>query len=146
MFKLHKPDDYIVGGGYFVRSTVLPTYLAWETFGVKNGTNSLAELNNRIAKYRSRNNIADGNPQIGCIILTEPFFLERSEWIPAPENWNCSIVQGKTYTTDEPIGQRMYQEVTNRLSAYYSLLSGKRYSTGLMQLYALLYIVINYTM
>lgn len=130
LFKLHKPDDYIVGGGYFVRSTVLPTYLAWETFGVKNGTHSLAELNNRIAKYRSRNNIADSTPQIGCIILTEPFFLERSEWIPAPENWNYSIVQGKTYTTDEPIGQRMYQEVTNRLSVYYSLLSGKRYSTG----------------
>ncbi|MCD7955974.1 MAG: hypothetical protein LUG93_09560 [Lachnospiraceae bacterium] len=29
LFKLHKPDDYIVGGGYFVRSTVLPTYMAY---------------------------------------------------------------------------------------------------------------------
>ena len=74
LFKLHSPQDFIVGGGFFVKYSLVPTYLAWDAFGIKNGTRSLKELNNRINKYRGRNNIVQNNPQIGCIILTEPFF------------------------------------------------------------------------
>ena len=32
LFKLHSPDDYIVGDGLFAHSTVLPVSLAWEEF------------------------------------------------------------------------------------------------------------------
>ena len=38
LFKLHSPRNYIVGGGFFVRFSILPTYLAWSAFGIKNGT------------------------------------------------------------------------------------------------------------
>ena len=116
LFKLHSPQDFIVGGGFFVKYSLVPTYLAWDAFGIKNGTRSLKELNNRINKYRGRNNIVQNNPQIGCIILTEPFFFNESEWIPVPNDWKSSIVQGKTYDTDTAIGKRLYNDVVDRLS------------------------------
>ena len=33
LFKLHSPDDFIVGGGFFAASAILPVGLAWEIFG-----------------------------------------------------------------------------------------------------------------
>jgi len=36
-FKLHSPRNYVVVGGFFVRFTVLPCFLAWDAFGAKNG-------------------------------------------------------------------------------------------------------------
>jgi hypothetical protein len=32
LFKLHSPDNFIAGGGHFVRYSALPTSLAWECF------------------------------------------------------------------------------------------------------------------
>ena len=52
LFKLHYPDNYIVGGGFFVRFSLLPSFLAWDAFGERNGAFSLDELNKRILKYR----------------------------------------------------------------------------------------------
>lgn len=115
LFKLHSPRNYIVGGGFFVRFSILPTYLAWQAFGIKNGVLSLDELNRRIEKYRQRNGIEQMNPQIGCIILTEPFFFDEAEWIPVPTDWSNSIVQGKTYDTGNEIGKRLYSAVQERL-------------------------------
>lgn len=115
LFKLHSPWNYIVGGGYFVKYSLLPTYLAWEAFGEKNGTSSLGELNKAIEKYRSKNNIVVENPQIGCIILTDIFYFDEQDWIPAPENFSKSIVQGKRYYTESEDGLRIFQEVEARL-------------------------------
>lgn len=117
LFKLHAPRNYIVGGGFFVRFSILPTYLAWQAFGIKNGVRDLDELNRRILKYRQRNGIEFTNPQIGCIILTEPFFFDESDWIPVPKDWKNSIVQGKTYDSDDAIGNRLYCTVQERLQA-----------------------------
>ena len=115
LFKLHAPQNYIVGGGYFVKYSLLPTYLAWAAFGEKNGTPSLQELNSAIEKYRSRNNIIVHNPQIGCIILTDVFYFDEHDWIPAPENFSRSIVQGKRYYTENADGMKLFQEVQERL-------------------------------
>lgn len=115
LFKLHSPNNYIVGGGFFVRFSIFPTYLAWQAFGIKNGSRNLKELNDRIIKYRSRNDIAVENPQIGCIILTEPFYFERQDWIPVPEDWSNSIVQGKRYDTNNTIGLKLYKQVMERI-------------------------------
>ena len=35
LFKLHAPHNYIVGGGYYVRFSALPPFLAWQAFGEK---------------------------------------------------------------------------------------------------------------
>src|SRR5437588_2884476 len=52
LFKLHSPDDFIVGGGFFLRWTSLPASLAWDAFGEKNGARSFAEMRSRIERYR----------------------------------------------------------------------------------------------
>lgn len=116
LFKLHAPQNFIVGGGFFVRFSQLPIYLAWDAFGTKNGTKTLDQLYQRIEKYRSRNNMVSTNPMIGCIILTDPFFFEKEDWIPVPKDWNGNIVQGKTYDTSTKAGQLLNEEVRERLS------------------------------
>lgn len=119
LFKLHSPNNYIVGGGYFVNYSILPTFLAWEAFGVKNGTDSLENLNRAVLKYKRRSNIRKPDLQIGCIILTEPFFFDRENWIPVPDNWKNNIVSGKTYTTDEEDGRKLFQQLQNKLHLQY---------------------------
>jgi len=116
LFKLHAPHDYIVGGGYFVRFNILPSFLAWEAFGEKNGTQSFEELEHRIAKYRKR---TDVNPEIGCIMLASPFFFPESEWISAPVDWGKSIVQGKTYDSDTLVGRALLDAVFERIGKPY---------------------------
>lgn len=41
LFKLHSPNNFIVGGGFFAHSTLLPVSLAWESFGIANGAATL---------------------------------------------------------------------------------------------------------
>ena len=116
LFKLHSPLNYIAGGGFFVRHSFLPISLAWEAFGDKNGTADYYGFSNAIRKYRKSSQRTEPDPVIGCIILSSPFFFERSEWIPVPEDWSPNIVQGKTYDTGTIVGRRLYQEVQDRLS------------------------------
>ena len=116
LFKLHAPLNYIVGGGFFVRhSQRLPVSMAWEMFGEKNGVANFTTFLNKIRAYRRRKGDLDPDPKIGCIVLTEPFFFPREEWIPVPEDWSNSIVQGKGYTTSTPIGARTWAQVQDRL-------------------------------
>lgn len=114
LFKLHAPRNYIVGGGFFVRSTPLPPFLAWEAFGEKNGTKSYQEFLQRLERYRGRNSI-NSVYQVGCNILTEPFWFAESDWISVP-SWSNSIVRGKSYSTVDAVGARLYQDVTDRIS------------------------------
>lgn len=114
LFKLHAPRNHIVGGGFFVRSTSLPPFLAWEAFGEKNGTKTYQEFLQRLDKYRNRNGI-DSVYQVGCNILTEPFWFEENDWIPAP-SWSNSIVKGKSYNTEDEVGAKLYHDVIERIS------------------------------
>jgi putative restriction endonuclease len=115
LFKLHSPDNFIAGGGFFVSHSSLPLSLAWEAFGEKNGAASLEALRAMIEKFRS-NKPREHDPIIGCTILANPFFLQRQEWIPAPSNWAPSIVQGKSYESEERIGAKLWAEVQARLA------------------------------
>lgn len=121
LFKLHSPLNYIAGGGFFVRHSFLPVSLAWETFEQKNGAETFENFHSMIMRLRQQRAGFDPDPMIGCIILAEPFFLPREEWIPAPSNWRPSIVQGKTYTMDEPIGATLWTMVQERLVRYRQL-------------------------
>lgn len=115
LFKLHKPQHVIAGGGFFVSQAALPLSLAWEAFGNKNGVESIGELRRRISAYRRDK---ETDPTIGCIVLEAPFFFAEEDWIPAPENWANSIVQGKTYDTADSIGANVWAQVEERLDAY----------------------------
>lgn len=52
LFKLHSPQNFIVGGEFFTHSSILPVSLAWEAFGEKNGTGTFGEMRAKILKYR----------------------------------------------------------------------------------------------
>lgn len=75
LFKLHAPNNFIVGGGVFAYSNTLPCSLAWQAFGEKNGARSLAEMRARIARYRKTDPRSRDDFEIGCRILTQPFFF-----------------------------------------------------------------------
>lgn len=108
LFKLHSPLNYIAGGGFFVRHSLLPVSLAWEAFGIKNGTSDYSSFLGSIQKYRRDDPETAYDPTIGCIILASPFFFEREDWIPIPEDWKPNIVQGKSYDTSTAVGQDLY--------------------------------------
>jgi putative restriction endonuclease len=115
LFKLHSPHDYIVGGGVFVYSNILPVSLAWRAFGENNGAKSFGEMRRLIESHRGvEPTFADYD--IGCIILTQPFFWPEDQWMPVPRDWSRNIVQGKTYNTSSETGKRLWDDVQLRLA------------------------------
>jgi putative restriction endonuclease len=97
LFKLRAPNNCIAGGGHFVQFTRLPLSLAWDVFNEKNGCNSLADLQAHIAAMTNGN--SDPNPEIGCSVLTDVFYLPRENWIPAEGRFPREVVRGRTYDT-----------------------------------------------
>jgi putative restriction endonuclease len=112
LFKLHSPLDFIVGGGVFHRHTFLPLPLAWEAFGIKNGVPDFETFEAHILEHRSRDEL---HRQIGCIILVEPFFWARDQWIPVPPDWSKNIVTGKGYELATPAGRQLWEQVLTRI-------------------------------
>lgn len=111
LFKLHYPYHVIVGGGIFAYSTLLPISLAWEAFGVKNGTTSLLEMRSHIGKLKKKIENLSEDYTIGCILLEQPFFLSEKDWIPAPSDWSPNIVQGKTYDLSSEPGRSLWMQL-----------------------------------
>ena len=116
LFKLHSPHNYVVGGGFFVRHSILPRSLAWEAFGPKNGAPDLSTFYQQIQRYRGARTRAELDPNIGCTILTSPFFFDQDQWISVPSDWSPNIVQGKTYDTGELRGAALWEQVQQRLT------------------------------
>ncbi|HLO97214.1 MAG TPA: HNH endonuclease [Fimbriimonas sp.] len=110
LFKLHSPRNFVVGGGYFAGYSRLPVSMAWDAFGRSNGVASKDEFLARIQHYR-RNKQWVADPDIGSIILTDPFFFEESDWIPQPIDWSSNIVRGKGYDLYSGIGAELWQQV-----------------------------------
>lgn len=113
LFKLHAPNNLIVGGGFFVRYSALPAAVAWEAFGANNGVADYGALRRRVEQYRAGPVV--GDPEIGCNVLNRPFFWPEEEWIPVPGDWAPNIVQGKGYESTEPAGARLWSAVMERL-------------------------------
>ena len=114
LFKLHSPENFIVGGGFFVRYSPLPASLAWEAFERKNGVTSLPDLIARVRRYRVDDQSID--PVIGCNVLAEPFFFARSEWIAVPPTWSTNIVQGKSYDAESEEGRTLWSAVQQNIT------------------------------
>ena len=117
LFKLHSPINFIVGGGFFLKHTILPISLAWEAFGVKNGARTGDEMRMMIMKHRKEGRDKREDFKIGCILLTQPFFLNRSDWIPVPSDWHPSIQQGKHYDTSVEPGKSLWERIQLKLSS-----------------------------
>jgi len=115
LFKLHAPENFIVGGGVFSHASIAPASLAWEAFGRKNGAENFPEMRERIVRYR-RAAAPDRDPSIGCRILTQPFFWPRELWFPVPESWAPNIVSGKGFSTDGADGRYLWDAVSDRIA------------------------------
>ncbi len=99
LFKLHSPRNFIAGGGFFAKFLRLPLSLAWDAFGEGNGVYTPEEGRIRISKYRRVPIAPNEDPNIGCIILAEPFFFPEDLWIPIPSDFSLNVVRGKGYNT-----------------------------------------------
>jgi putative restriction endonuclease len=115
LFKLHAPDNYTAGGGFFTRFIQLPVSLAWDVFKEANGVLTLAAMRARIAHYRHKFMSADEDPIIGCIMLAEPFFWREDLWIPSPPDFKLNTVQGKGYDSETGVGRELWLAVSERL-------------------------------
>jgi putative restriction endonuclease len=118
LFKLHSPRNFIAGGGFFTKFLQLPITLAWEAFGEGNGVRSFAGMRQRIGKYRRAEIGPTENPNIGCILLAEPFFFQEHDWIPCPPDFSMNIVSGKSYDVASETGKAVWNAVAERLQLY----------------------------
>ena len=116
LFKLHSPYNFIVGGGFFAHWTRLPISLAWEAFAEKNGANSYSDMRRLIIRRRGKEMDRYEDFQIGCVLLEQPFFFEKSDWISAPSDWRPAIQQGKQYSLGEAPGKDLWESVQLKLS------------------------------
>lgn len=116
LFKLHSPENYIAGGGFFVSHTTLSLSMAWRIFEVRNGCPDFTSLKSKILGIRGEPDLPASDPVIGCTILAIPFFFPRNLWIPAPSDWHPNVVQGKGYDANTGIGREMWQSVLERLT------------------------------
>lgn len=119
LFKLKSPVNAIGGVGFFVSHSFLPLSIAWDYFNDRNGCKTYKDFKLKIEGYRNKKNKDNDNPVIGCIVLTEPVFFEKDDWISVPDSWSKSIVQGKTYTTDDAEGKALWSQVQDRLNRAY---------------------------
>ncbi len=133
LFKLHAPRNYIVGGGFFAYSNILPLSLAWDSFTEKNGVDSIKEMRRRIEFYRKQSSSQSNDYLIGCILLEQPFFFAEDEWIPVPADWKPSIVQGKTYHTENELGTKLWEDIRIRLQGQNYFLDQKSQSDSTQQ-------------
>jgi putative restriction endonuclease len=115
LFKLRAPVNAIVGGGFFEHYTTLPFSLAWRAFGPKNGTASQQAFWDRIARLRREQLARWEDPDIGCILLVEPFFWPEELWIPQPDDWHRNIQRGRTYDLSIEPGRSLWSAVAERL-------------------------------
>jgi len=115
LFKLHAPDDYIVGGGVFSYAMEsMPLSLAWETFGEANGATTLAEMRQRVVRYRKLPPDNREPIEIGIRVLTQPFFWPEALWLRPPASWSRNIVRFKGFSTDDAEGVALWDAVQER--------------------------------
>jgi putative restriction endonuclease len=117
LFKLKAPHRAIAGFGYFARYSALPEAFAWEWFGTGNGCASFEEMHARLEKIRRKIKAAPqpGLAQIGCIVIVNPTFFARDEWIPQPRDWPESNLRPMRYDLDVGEGQRVWTECLARI-------------------------------
>jgi putative restriction endonuclease len=118
LFKLKSPYNAIAGIGFFSSHSILPLDVAWNIFEERNGVESFFKFKQKIINYRSADNPYSQNPNIGCIVLTDPIFFDKTDWIDVPTSWNRSIVQGKSYDTFNLDGRELWAKVDLLLNKY----------------------------
>ena len=117
-FKLRAPYRKIAGFGYFAGFTVLPDWLAWETFGESNGVPSLTELRDRLSSIQHGARIeADLAGRIGCCLIAEARFFQELAWVEPPGDWSPRTQTGTRINLNAGEGRRILAECLERTAA-----------------------------
>ena len=115
-FRLKSPHKAIGGFGVFARSSVLPAWLAWDSFGEANGAPDFGTMNRRIAQYRrAEDRDPLGRYPIGCLMISQPVFFDRANWIREPEDWGDQTVVGRHQDLSCGEGRRIYEQCLARV-------------------------------
>ncbi len=118
LFRLKSPVDRIGGVGFFEGFSVLPVWLAWETFGLANGVPSRAAFEARLADLRRRNGMPErAELRVGCVLIVAPVLFEPEEYVELPADWKVRTVTGKGYDLANGEGARVWRDVQERLVA-----------------------------
>ena len=120
-FRLGAPHRAIAGYGFFARYERVPVWLAWDSFGDLNGSDTFAEMTARIEAIRRRTGSAlRARPQdyeVGCIMISQPAFFRRDDWIVDHADWHPRIQGGKTVDILRGDGQRILRECLERTAS-----------------------------
>jgi putative restriction endonuclease len=112
IFKLkQRHGGHIVGYGIFARHVLQRAWLVWESFGERNGAGSFAEMRARVERLRhdaTPDAHARGDYVMGCLLLVQPVFLSREDWVRPPADWPAHTVQGKSYDLTTGEGARIW--------------------------------------
>lgn len=54
--------------------------------------------------------------EIGCTVLSNPFFLAQEEWLENPPGWAGSIVRGKMYESNDSDGSVIWKHVSENFT------------------------------
>jgi putative restriction endonuclease len=111
LFKLHSPNNFIAGGGFFAHASRVPVSIAWESFREKNGVESLMEMRKRVERYRRVTPQPHEDYTVGCVVLQDVFFFERPKWIPIPTDFALNIVSGRSYDLLSGTGKELWESV-----------------------------------
>ena len=117
IFKLKaKYNHAICGFAYFSRFVRLPEWLAWDWFQIKNGCPSLESMKSSIKGIRENINYHATRSQneIGCILLSQPTFFAKNNWISGPKDWPSPNLRPKKYDLQVGEGHRIWIECKER--------------------------------
>jgi putative restriction endonuclease len=72
-------------------------------------------MRDRISRYRRSPIGPTDNPNIGCIMLAEPFFCGRADSIPSPREFKVGTQVGKGFDSETGPGKALWEAVCERL-------------------------------
>lgn len=112
--KSHHPHNQVVGGGFYSAFARLRLSEAWDFFGPGNGATDIAQMRERIGRYR-RTPIGPGDdPVIGCVLLRDVRFFLDTPAEPPPD-FARNIVQGRRYDLADPAYAGYFTDLLHRL-------------------------------
>ena len=110
-FKLKAPHNAIAGFGFFAGFSILPDWLAWDTFGDANGVDDLDALRARLRRIQDDARIeADAGGRIGCCLIAEARFFLKEAWVRPPNDYSPRTQTGAKYDLSSGEGRRVWQE------------------------------------
>ena len=112
IFKLRGTN--LIGGFAFLSYyTIMPSGVAWETFGRANGVASYSEMLRRLSGLRHG---TANDDRVGCVVLSGMELLSEASYIEAPRDWKANTVRGQYYDLSVGEGARMWNQLTTVFS------------------------------